>query len=70
MEPVVAVPGPVVEALQPVDPVLVARGDAIEVVFEARREVVVDELWKCCSSRPVTAKARNVGTRAVPFLKT
>ena len=34
---------PAVEAAQPVDPVLLALGDPVEVVLQPRGEVVVDE---------------------------
>ena len=43
METVVAVAAEV-EALQPLDALLVAVGDTVEVVLHPRREVVVDEL--------------------------
>ena len=59
-----------VEACQPRDPLLVARGDAVEVVFHSRREVVVDKCAVVLLEQCVTAKARKVGTSAVPCLTT
>ena len=60
-----------VEPRQPRDPLLVARGDAVEVVLHARREVVVDECGRSAARAAlVTAKARKVGTSAVPRLTT
>ena len=66
----VAVAAAEVEVPQPVDPLLVAGGDPVEVVLHLRREVVVDEPAEVLLEQAVTAKARNDGTSAVPRLKT
>ena len=47
-----------------------AGGDAVEVVLQPGREVVVDQLPEVLLEQAATAKAMNVGTSAVPFLKT
>ena len=70
VEALVAVVAAEVEVTEPVDPLLLARRDPVEVVLHLRGEGVVDEPAKCCSSRPVTAKARKTGTSAVPRLWT
>ena len=66
----VAVGAAEVEVAQPVDALLVAGGDPVEVVLHLGGEVVVDEPREVLLEQPMTAKARKDGTSAVPRLKT